>query len=45
MVICDILLPGSDRNSKASMLIGPPVSIAIGTVLSIGEAGIFAGLV
>ena len=31
MVICDIRLPRSDRNSVASMLMDPPVSIAIGT--------------
>ena len=31
MVICDVRLPRSDRNSVASMLMDPPFSIAIGT--------------
>ena len=31
IVICDIRLPRSDRNSVASMLLDPPVSIANGT--------------
>ena len=41
MLFEECIFLSSDRISEVSLLIGPPVSIAIGTVISIGDAGIF----